>query len=93
MSCCGPQRARDFDEDREGVSDEDLSRFGGDDVECPECGASVYFDVPLCPSCGFALSGERPGPLGARKVASAWGPTLAGLAAAGVLVWFLVQVV
>jgi len=64
MGCgCGPsgcnahKRDESFDPDFEGPSDADIEKFGSDDIECPECGASVYYDVPLCPRCGHAMSG------------------------------------
>lgn len=56
MSCCGPQSCRNFDDDREGVSDADLARFGGDDIECPKCGADVYFDATACPRCRHVMT-------------------------------------
>ena len=62
MSCgCGPsgcgahKRDESFDPDFEGPSADDIARFGGDDIECPDCGASVYHDAPMCPRCGYAL--------------------------------------
>lgn len=57
MPCgCGPNSCKDFDDDREGVDEADIARFGGDDVDCPKCGASVYHDVSLCPKCGHAMT-------------------------------------
>ena len=50
------KRDETFDPDFEGPSDADIAKFGSDDIECPECGASVYYDVPLCPRCGHAMS-------------------------------------
>lgn len=62
MSCgCGPsgcgahKRDESFDPDFEGPSPDDIARFGGDDIDCPDCGASVYHDAPMCPRCGYAL--------------------------------------
>lgn len=55
MSCCGPRNAPDFDDEREGLSDADLARFGGDGIACPSCRADVYADAPMCPRCGRAL--------------------------------------
>jgi len=61
MSCCGPRNAPDFDDEREGLSDADLARFGGDEIACPACGADVYADAPMCSRCGRALlDGETP---------------------------------
>lgn len=60
MGCCGgPRCAADFDGDREGLSEEDLCRFGGDEAECPHCGAEMYADATLCPRCGMAV-GDPP---------------------------------
>lgn len=56
MSCCGPKSCQNFDEDREGVSDADLKKFGGDDIECPWCGADLYHDAAYCSSCGHAIT-------------------------------------
>ncbi len=59
MPCCtGPRECNDFDDEREGVSDQDIARFdreGGDEVVCPECGAEFYHEAPLCPKCGHAM--------------------------------------
>jgi hypothetical protein len=64
MACgCGPggcgahKRDESFDPDFEGPSEADIAKFGTDDIECPDCGASVYFDAPMCPRCGYALAG------------------------------------
>jgi len=67
MPCsCGPtgcgahKRNENFDPDFEGPSDADIAKFGSDDITCPECGAPVYYDAPLCPKCGHAMmDGER----------------------------------
>ncbi|MDX2114059.1 MAG: hypothetical protein SFZ24_00380 [Planctomycetota bacterium] len=56
MSCCGPQKCANFDDDREGVSEEDIARFGGDDIACPNCGADVYHDAAYCPRCRHAMT-------------------------------------
>lgn len=92
MACsgCGPggcgahKRGETFDPDFEGPSDADIARFGdgaGDDVECPECGASVYYDVPLCPRCGHAMmrgeSGGKRSAIQRRHVVVAVGAALA----------------
>ncbi len=59
MPCgCGPQSCQDFDPDAEGVSADDLARFGGDEIVCPSCGADVYHDAALCQECGHALTDE-----------------------------------
>lgn len=56
MACgCGPNQCSDFDDDREGVDDKDLARFGGDDVACPSCGVGVYHDAPQCHKCGHSM--------------------------------------
>ena len=59
--CCGEKFEIDFDED-----DEDYEDFDEDDyveLECPECGESIYFDEAmlecgeelLCPNCNAVL--------------------------------------
>ena len=57
MGCCnGPKGCKNFDDEREGISDADLQRFGGDDIACPSCGAEVYHDAAMCHSCGHAMT-------------------------------------
>lgn len=56
MACgCGPNKCSDFDDDREGVDEQDLARFGGDEIPCPSCGAEVYHDAPQCHRCGHSM--------------------------------------
>jgi uncharacterized protein (DUF983 family) len=82
MACgCGPHSCKDFDDDREGVDEADLARFGGDDITCPECKASVYHDAPLCHKCGHAMTrddGHAPAKINV--------PVIAGLVLVGVAV-------
>lgn len=57
MSCCNsPRDCSNFDDDREGLSDADMARFGGDDVTCPSCGADVWHDASQCSRCGHAMT-------------------------------------
>lgn len=88
MSCCGPRSCRNFDEDREGVSDADLARFGGDDAECPNCGASVYHDAPLCHECGHAIRDDE-----RKKRMPIWIPLLAAGAALGMILVYVTWIV
>lgn len=86
MACgCGPNSCKDFDDDREGVGDEDLARFGGDDIACPSCRASVYHDVSQCPKCGHAMTGES-----LAKPSKISVPTVAGLLLLSFVVIYLV---
>lgn len=88
MPCgCGPNSCQDFDDDREGVGEEDLARFGGDDATCPSCKASVYHDVPLCPKCGHAMTDESTTNQRPTKIAV---PTVAGLLLLSFVVIYLV---
>lgn len=86
MPCgCGPSSCKDFDDDREGVGQDDLARFGGDGIECPSCKATVYHDASLCPKCGHAMTSEslqRPSKIGV--------PTVAGLILLSFVVIYLV---
>lgn len=87
MSCgCGPKSCSNFDDDREGLSDADLARFGGDDAECPGCGASVYHDAAMCPKCGLAISEARRENRSARPVIFV-GLILAAAAAMAIALW------
>lgn len=47
--------------DPEGPSEDDLERFGEEFRPCPECGADVYDQVPLCPKCGHAFDDKAIG--------------------------------
>jgi uncharacterized protein (DUF983 family) len=59
MGCCGGKcHGPEFDEDREGVCEADVERFGGDGIRCPECGADVFHDAVLCQECGHAMTEE-----------------------------------
>ena len=80
MSCCGPQSCKNFDDDREGVSDDDLARFGGDDIPCPNCNAAVYHDATQCARCGHAMTDAS-----TSKPTPAWIPLAAAGAALGLL--------
>ena len=44
-------------DDPEAPDEEDLERFGGDMIRCPDCGEEIYDEAPRCPSCGTWLSG------------------------------------
>lgn len=85
MSCCGPQSCQNYDEDREGLSEADLARFGGDDIACPSCGSDVYHDATRCGKCGHAMTNEST----ARKT-PAWVPlTAVGMVALFFLAYVL----
>lgn len=49
-----------FDEDREGPSEADLERFGGETTLCPSCGGEVWDGATICPGCG-AIADEMSG--------------------------------
>ncbi len=84
MSCCsGPKQCRDFDDDREGVSGDDLARFGDDGVACPNCGSDVFHDAALCHSCGYAITNES-----LRKPMPAWIPIVAVACITGLLMCY-----
>lgn len=84
MSCCGPQGCQNFDDEREGISDEDLARFGGDDIDCPKCGASLYHDASQCSKCGHAFMDEE------RAVGTpTWVPLTAIALVAGIVLLFM----
>ncbi len=86
MSCgCGPQKCANFDDDREGVSDADLARFGGDDIACPNCGADLYHDAAMCHTCGYAITDAS-----LRKGMPKWVPIAAALVLAGMLLTIFV---
>lgn len=91
MPCgCGPQQCANFDDDREGVSDADISRFGEDGITCPNCGSDVYHDAALCHACGYAITDES-----LRKPTPGWIPLAASLALAGLVLaavgaWFVI---
>lgn len=48
-----PVRPRD-----EGPSAEDIRRFGGEDAYCPDCGARVWDQADVCPTCYAYLGGD-----------------------------------
>jgi len=85
MACgCGPsgcgahKRDESFDPDFEGPSAADVARFGSDDIECPDCGATVFFDAPLCHRCGHAfMDGEG------HRAGSGWGSRRTAIVAIG----------
>ncbi len=57
MSCgCNNKYGCEFNADDEGPSEADIARFGSETVACPDCGASVYEDSPLCQACGHAMT-------------------------------------
>lgn len=83
MPCCnGPKCCKNFDDDREGVSDADVARFGGDSVGCPECGAELYHDASQCHACGYAITSAS------LKREKRWVPVVAGVLVLG-LVYFM----
>jgi hypothetical protein len=86
MACgCGPKSCKDFDDDREGVDESDIARFGGDDVTCPECNASVYHDATLCHKCGHAM--QRDDGYAPMKISV---PVIAGLSLVGIALAYFV---
>ncbi|QOJ00170.1 MAG: zinc-ribbon domain-containing protein [Phycisphaeraceae bacterium] len=36
-------------------SAEDVARFGGDTLPCPECGTHLYDEAEFCHSCGHVM--------------------------------------
>ena len=61
MGCCSgprPGQPRDIDE---GPSDDDIARFGGDEINCPECSAEVYYDATFCHQCGYVMEERATG--------------------------------
>ncbi|MHC4128684.1 MAG: zinc ribbon domain-containing protein [Planctomycetota bacterium] len=42
----------------EDPSPEDLQRFGHDTAYCPACGAEIWDQAELCPSCGDLVGGR-----------------------------------
>ena len=42
----------------EDPSPEDLDRFSEGEAYCPNCGAQVWDDVEVCPSCGEYIGGR-----------------------------------
>ena len=56
MGCCKhPEHGCEFDPNSEAPSADDVARFGGEDIECPNCGSDVYHDAALCHTCGHAM--------------------------------------
>jgi hypothetical protein len=45
----------------EDPSPQDLERFGRDTAYCPLCGAEIWDQAELCPSCGGHVGGETTG--------------------------------
>jgi hypothetical protein len=84
MSCCGPRSCTTFDDDREGVSEADLARFGGDGIGCPECGAEVYHDASMCHACGHAMTDRS-----LSRGTPAWVPLLAAGAVLGIVLTYI----
>jgi len=41
-----------------GEREEDLSRSGAEEYECPDCGAPITVEMTNCPNCGIGLSFE-----------------------------------
>ncbi|MHC4415290.1 MAG: hypothetical protein ACYS0G_08405 [Planctomycetota bacterium] len=70
----------------EGPSPQDLERFDRSTASCPECGAQMWDQAEICPSCGEWVVAGRP-PL-KRSSRRGW----IVLVAAIVLVAFLVAV-
>ncbi len=44
--------------DDEGPSPDDVRRFSGTTAYCPDCGAEIWDQAEVCPSCGSLLGGE-----------------------------------
>lgn len=42
----------------EGPSEEDLERFSTGDAYCPECGASIFDEIDICPACRARIGGR-----------------------------------
>ncbi|MBL9118366.1 MAG: hypothetical protein JNL80_00450 [Phycisphaerae bacterium] len=42
----------------EGPSDDDLRRFGSEVAYCPDCGAEVWDQADVCPTCFAYLGGD-----------------------------------
>lgn len=42
----------------EGPSPEDIERFSHGGGYCPDCGAEVFDDADVCPSCGTWITGD-----------------------------------
>jgi len=61
MGCCNTKHGRDFDPNDEGLSCEDIARYGGDDIACPVCGEDVYHDAAMCHACGYVIEHEPAG--------------------------------
>ncbi|MFU8830035.1 MAG: hypothetical protein ACNA8P_11480 [Phycisphaerales bacterium] len=79
----------EFDPDQESPSEADIARFGRDDIACPECGAEVYHDSPLCQACGHAVtSGDLAGKSGLSTK-----PLLVGAVAVITMVAFIFVVI
>lgn len=88
MACgCGPKGCSDFDDDREGVAEQDLARFGGDDISCPSCGVSVYHDATQCHKCGHAMTSDSTVP------DKKWVPVVAGVIVAAFLAFVMLRVI
>jgi hypothetical protein len=70
----------------EGPSPEDLDRFDRDHAYCPECGAEIWDQAELCPSCGCCVGGRTLGrPPIERWLRNRWLILVAFLAAAAFL--------
>jgi len=41
-----------------GEQEADISRTGGEEYECPDCGAPITVEMTNCPNCGIGLSFE-----------------------------------
>jgi hypothetical protein len=83
-SSCGPRpgQPRDIDE---GPSCDDLARFGGDEITCPECDTEVYYDATFCHECGYVLEDKSAG--GPKK----WIGIAAGIALISFVVVFAIR--
>lgn len=83
MSCC-PRPDDTPLHDREMPSCEDLDRFGGDDIACPNCGSDVYHDATQCHVCGHAMTDAS-----VSKGMPGWVPLAAVLVVAGIVLGFV----
>ncbi len=79
----GPARTRPEPPD-DGPSEEDVERFSGVTVRCPECGTEVLDEVEVCWKCGHAMRERdrfRQVPL--------WTAVIAILLIAAMLLWMI----
>jgi hypothetical protein len=86
-----------YDEDRD--DDSDFDQDDSDDIDtiiCPECGAEVFDEAPLCPSCGLAFTEEMLASQGGRGHSAwygrPWWWVALAVLGAGALCWGLLMV-